>query len=525
MGSSAQYWEAAALEREEMLQFEAEEQVNKLLRLYEEAYNDLQDEIKKIEYNYSVRFGVDAETASKYLSRELNKQSMNELAELLLKCNEEERAKILEYIQRDGLSTRAYGARASRYKELQDIIQTRAMKLSVAARAVGEDIIKTAYRNNYYRLIDDTAFGLDCGVSFTLIDDNALETVLNKRWSGKRFSERVWTNTQKLADETQDIIARYIISGRSYTKAIKEIQDRFDVAQTRATTLIRTEMAHARTEGDLKAYEELEIEEYKFMASLDERTCDECAPLDGQVFKLSEAVEGVNYPVIHPRCRCTTTVNMDYLKRRAYNPVTGKSELIDGSVTYEEWVNNMTAEEKAAFDTARKKRTNAAADKLQHQRYRELLGKDVPKGFDKWQELKYNNSERYAELKGFYRYKQNNDKATINDYRCAKELKELLPQGSFHIPAKDIDVSKLGVDNEHINKERLHKVTETEAKEFVKNAKVSRTVWSGQYERCYTYEGVSYVDNKNKLIRTAFKKDEFKGDVVKILEVLKRYGI
>jgi SPP1 gp7 family putative phage head morphogenesis protein len=42
---------------------------------------------------------------------------------------------------------------------------------------------------------------------------------------------------------------------------------------------------------------------YEFISSIDDRTCDECADLDGQVFYFSEAEEGVNFPPIHPNCR------------------------------------------------------------------------------------------------------------------------------------------------------------------------------------------------------------------------------
>ena len=60
-----------------------------------------------------------------------------------------------------------------------------------------------------------------------------------------------------------------------------------------------------------------------------------------------------------------------------------------------------------------------------------------------------------------------------NDYNCVKELKELFPNGSFHIPAKDIEISKLGFDDKHINKEREHNVTVEMAKGYIQNAKAS----------------------------------------------------
>ena len=65
----------------------------------------------------------------------------------------------------------------------------------------------------------------------------------------------------------------------------------------------------------------------------------------------------------------------------------------------------------------------------------------------------------------------------------------------------------------------------TEVKEYIQNAKVSRTVWQGQFERYYSINGAAYVNNENNIIRTSFAKEEFKGDAKEIMEVLKKYGI
>lgn len=64
----------------------------------------------------------------------------------------------------------------------------------------------------------------------------------------------------------------------------------------------------------------------------------------------------------------------------------------------------LNGEQKAALDLARKKDSRKTSDKLQHEQYKKLLGtKIVPKSFDKFQEPKYNNSEKWKELKSLYR--------------------------------------------------------------------------------------------------------------------------
>ncbi len=402
--TSKDYWEEAALQREQEIHDGAEEAVKKMLRLYDDALDDINGEIKKIKYNFQTRYGLDEETAERYIAQEIRNGNNEKLTRQLLTAgSDEERAAILDFVHRDGLSKRAYGARAERFESLKNVIELRMIQLEYDLRNEGEAARRQAYTDNYYRVIDDTARELNMGVSFNLIDNEALNEVMDRPWHGKRFSQRIWDNTDRLAEEAQEIVGRYIVSGRSLDKAARELADAFEVEKFHATTLIHTEVAHARSVSDMKAYEDIGAEYYRYIATLDEVTCDVCAPLDGQRFRVADAVEGMNYPVMHPRCRCTTGLDKEWLGRAARDPVTGKSVHIDGDLTYAQWRENMSEEEAAAFATAQRKYRNTAADKKQYEKYRELLGKEVPKSFDKFQNLKYNDSEKYAELKQLYR--------------------------------------------------------------------------------------------------------------------------
>lgn len=70
--------------------------------------------------------------------------------------------------------------------------------------------------------------------------------------------------------------------------------------------LVRTELNYALNEATKIAYEEDEIEEYEFLAEIDNRTSAICKELNGQIFKVKDAVVGINYPSMHPNCRSTT---------------------------------------------------------------------------------------------------------------------------------------------------------------------------------------------------------------------------
>lgn len=103
------------------------------------------------------------------------------------------------------------------------------------------------------------------------------------------------------------------------------------------------------------------------------------------------------------------------------------------------------------------------------------------------------------------------------------ELKQLGFRGKINIVPRKMDVDTLGFDDKHINSEREHNVTADEAKYFVRNAKISMTVWNGKFERYYSEDGAAYVDVANQQIRTAFKKEQYDEKTRKLLEVLKKY--
>lgn len=399
------YFEKAALLREIAIQDNATLTAKDVLKLYDEALDDINNEIAAIKVNFQRRYGLDNETASYFLTQAQQEEKLNALIYALENApDEKQRKNILEFIHCDGLSVRAYASRIERYDAVKQSIYARIKKLAAEQIKRMTGMLKEAYSESYYGNIDDTAKGLDAGISFSVLNDRAIEEAVGAKWHGRRFSERVWENTDRLAEETQGLIIKSLMSGESLTKTAKKLKDSFNVSKYRTTTLIHTETAHIHAMADMKAYEDLGVTEYKYLATLDYATCDMCQPLDGRVFRLSEAREGVNYPTMHPRCRCTTTINIDFNSRRARNPLTGKNEIIDGSVTYDEWINSLSPEQTTALGVSRKKDANRTKDKLQFAEYKKRLGtKAVGRSFDKFQDIKYNNRERWNKLMRNYK--------------------------------------------------------------------------------------------------------------------------
>ena len=402
---SEEYWNDAALRREIAVQTGTNYTGEEILKLYDEALSDIDTEIQKIKINFQKRFGIDNETAEYFLTQAQQEYNLKTLIKSLEYAPDEQaRQDILAYIRRDGLSVRAYAARKERYEAVKAVIYARIKKVAVKEIEKLSERLQAVYKESYYGVIDDSAKQFDVGINFAILNENAINAAVSTKWHGKQFSQRIWDNTDRLATTAQNLVVKSFMSGEAWSKTAEKLSTAFQVEKYNATRLIHTESSHIHAMADLQAYEDIGAEEYRYLATLDYRTCERCQAWDNMVLPLSEAREGYNYPVLHPLCRCTTTIAVDLKNRRARDPITGKNEIIDGSVNYSEWYNSLSDEQKAALKLSKRKDSNKTSDKLQHAKYVKVLGtKEVPRSFDKWQELKYNDSGKYNELKSLYR--------------------------------------------------------------------------------------------------------------------------
>ena len=402
---SEEYWNDAALRREIAVQTGTNYTGEEILKLYDEALSDIDTEIQKIKINFQKRFGIDNETAEYFLTQAQQEDNLKTLIKSLEYAPDEQaRQDILAYIRRDGLSVRAYAARKERYEAVKAVIYARIKKVAVKEIEKLSERLQAVYKESYYGVIDDAAKQFDVGINFAILNENAINAAVSTKWHGKQFSQRIWDNTDRLATTAQNLVVKSFMSGEAWSKTADKLATTFQVEKYNATRLVHTEASHIHAMADLKAYEDIGAEQYRYLATLDYRTCERCQQWDNMVLPLSEAREGYNYPVLHPLCRCTTTIAVDLKNRRARDPLTGKNDIVDGSVTYQEWYNSLSDEQKEALKLSKRKDSNKTSDKLQHAKYVKVLGtKEVPRSFDKWIDIRYNDSEKYSELKSKYR--------------------------------------------------------------------------------------------------------------------------
>lgn len=118
--------------------------------------------------------------------------------------------------------------------------------------------------------------------------------------------------------------------------------------------------------------------------------------------------------------------------------------------------------------------------------------------------------------------KQQKDAIIIENLRTTAKL----PKAAvIHLEPTKINVDALTFDDAHINAEREHRVSEEQAKQYIRNAKISVSVWNGQFERYYGTEGAAYVNTIKHEIRTAYSRAEFDENTTALIEEMKKNGI
>lgn len=201
------------------------------------------------------------------------------------------------------------------------------------------ELLMDQYKNNYLESLYVVSKGLKITSAFVGINEIAIKTAISYPWSGENFSDAIYKNKNKMLATLKQELTQGMITGASIQKMSANVKNRLDIGTKEAQRLIRTESTAVLVDSSNKAYKDFGLEKYEYIASLDEKTCDKCAPLDGKVFLLDEMVKGVNAPPIHPNCRddISPFVDEPALERLAKNIQTGKYEYIPGDMSYTEW--------------------------------------------------------------------------------------------------------------------------------------------------------------------------------------------
>ncbi len=222
-------------------------------------------------------------------------------------------------------------------------IRAAAEKLYGKYAGTAGEHIRDTYADNYYRTAYEIQKKAGIDANIQALDENMVEKVISNPWAvdGKNFSERIWQDKKKLINTMHQSLTRMCITGAPPDAAVSEIAKAMNASKKRAWTLVMTETAAFSNKARQECMNDLNVEEFEVVETLDDCTCHSCGEMDGKHYRMDEFEIGVTAPPFHPNCRgCTAPYFNDEFtagEKRAARNEEGNTYHVPSDMTYEEW--------------------------------------------------------------------------------------------------------------------------------------------------------------------------------------------
>ena len=335
--NSRKYWERRAAQDMYDRMGTAESTAAEMNAAIRQTSAYLEKEVKAVMRGMQ-SFGISEAEAKKILNAAGDGTALQRLRKSAQQVSDpEKREALLNAINSAG----AYRYRITRIEELNRDINRQCRELYKTENRHITSALRNIAEDSYYREIFSIQKGTGLGFSFSRFSRKDVDRILRSNWSGGNYSQRIWKDVSGMTARLKNELLVSVLSGRSSEKTTRIFQERFGVNAYCARRLVRTESAYVANAAQSRAYDEAGIERYRFVATLDSRTCECCAALDGKVFELANAKPGTNYPPMHPFCRSTTIADfggeeLAGLERRAKDK-DGNTVRVPADMTYEDW--------------------------------------------------------------------------------------------------------------------------------------------------------------------------------------------
>ena len=345
MVKSADYWKERFENIEKASNAYGQDTYRKIEPAFEKAEKEIQTEIEKWYGRIAKNNNISIEEARKFLSSEELKEFKWDVKQYI------------KYGEENGLNQqwmRELENASAKYH----ISRLEALKLRTqhaAEVAFGNELdeidkmARKVFSEDYYHSIYEVQKGFNLGWEIGQIDERKLEKIISKPWTtdNKTFKDRIWTSKNKMVSELHQQMTRMTVLGKAPDEAIKEmskyVNKDFKNAKYVAGRLVMTEQAYFHSVAQQEAFNELDVEEFEVVATLDSHTSEICQEMDGLHKPMKEYEVGVTAPPFHVFCRSVTVPYFEdnYTGKRAARDEEGKTYYVPDDVTYKDWKKSM----------------------------------------------------------------------------------------------------------------------------------------------------------------------------------------
>ena len=261
----------------------------------EKIYREQSVSLQRSVFDFYTRFAEDHEISYQDAMKRLRGEDLSDYAENARRYREQAE-KDPELLRR--LNEQYASARAVRLQVLNSEAVYRA---GVLAGALHKSFEKYLYD------VAEYAYQKSVGGRAGAINRPAFEEVIKTPFNGRNYSTQLWGNTDSLADSLKKVFRQGFIRGDSPQDMAREIRKEFNVARSRAETLIRTDATAVVNRATIKRYKREGLKYYRILVVLDDRTTQICRNIaqEDKLYKLEDAQVGVNMPPFHYNCRST----------------------------------------------------------------------------------------------------------------------------------------------------------------------------------------------------------------------------
>ena len=301
------YWERRQQELNKAMEKDEEKLKKRLLSYFDIEYRKLEKQIAA----YYKQYGTD--NVIQY--RRLMEALPDEDKRLLIEQMDEFAKKYPQYAHLMPIRESIY--KLNRMEGLQYSVRMQQLEIG----AVENEQITEHLKRQAMRGANAAAETMGFGKNFYSEDSELIKKIVNTEWVNKDdFSELriengrlkgVWSNTAKLANYLNTDIAQGFARGDSYDRLVRRVRERFsNVSRNDAYRLIYTEGTYVMAESTIQPFTE-DFEKYRLSTVGDGKVCAICRGVSEETFDIADRQPGVNFPPLHPWCRCTFTIEVD----------------------------------------------------------------------------------------------------------------------------------------------------------------------------------------------------------------------
>lgn len=292
---SKSYWVQRELDHAEDIKKSVNDELKVTQNLYNQALENITNEINRNYVNYSKSSGMKMEDAMKFVDI-ADVRRFNDQVKKYVKDR--------DFSERANADLKLYNLkiRVSRLKFMQLQMGLEIDKLNGKVVDSTQDFLNKQALDEYKRQSSILGDSLDYSKS-------AINSIVNANYSlggngSYSFSSNIWNNQEKLKNKLNETLNRAILQGKNPNQFISDFKKIFDVQPSQVGRLLITETA--RVQGDVQrdSYKQSGIDMYDIV--YERRACQTCISIaKSGPYELSKAEVGTNMYPFHPNCMCS----------------------------------------------------------------------------------------------------------------------------------------------------------------------------------------------------------------------------